>query len=1372
MVFEPGSVIQMKYSNVFIIAVLVSVIAAAGFVCIADDSVDATPSNSGEAFVEDINALLKENVGDDVFTATYNAEGIIEINVNPDLVPLIAFYDTAELKEKFNQIFVTYQTFYMDGTYYVDGYVPNVDEGFIAGLCVVGQIMENICAAEPGTVTVYESSELSITKAGYAAYDGGIIVKAVIDQDDIEFANFVGEFFKIDTSNGHIYFEMYLYGIDREDTIREIVHGASQKTADEFFMGNVNAGKVNILCQMLLDYPGITNTVVFAWESNGELYSLALDNFKAGDGSDAFQRLMDGIYNSPSVLPGFNSGWDVPIKTFQDAVTGDYFIDDGITAANYYTGHGHVVTLKTHFDATIHPGYLNSGVAFVQDMNRFFEEVYGSNDVFYGVYSDECLRFYIDYSTVYSMETEVNFNSTIEEMAKAILTSYDLFSVNGTDIVINGVPEPSSAYMLAQIAVDMADTVCKSTPGTVDLFVSDSFSVKKTYWEQYDGQISLTTELDQFTIDAANYVSQFIKVDPETLTVTLRAYVYGLDDSYTAEDLAFIYSNVNATQLFGDEYDDYVNWGSQILMNSFSDLAPYFTLVWDLDEEEYAFNLNEFTPGEGADAFQQLVAGIYNNMNLSPAGYENGWEVPVRSAKVSDGYYEADGRGVMSLPDYPLISVPAHGELLVFDRPYAIDVVQPEHGVIIIVPGISPDKVIVVVIPDEGYEVKHVYDIIDGVVEDITDSRVFNLTGDAIVTADIGVVGGVSVTGVTLDKSSATVLVGNTLSLTATVLPSDATNKNVYWSTSNPSVATVINGIVYANGVGTATITVTTADGGYTAKCVVTVVDYIPVSSMTLNFTSIIVKTGHVVILEPIFTPEGAYDKVIWSSSDESVATVYHGVVRAISAGTATITATTVTDGVTATCVVTVVGEGVVNVKSVSLNTDEATIGVGDKVTLVATVLPANATNKAVIWSSSDESVATVSNGVVTGIAPGITTITVTTVDGGKTATCEVTVVFVPVEGVNLVSDEVTINVGDTATLTYTITPSNATNKAVTWSTSDSSVVTVNNGVITGIKAGTATITVTTVDGGKTDTCKVTVIEKTPSVIPVTGVTLDQTSKTIGLAEEFTLVATVLPSDATNKAVYWSTSDASVATVTNGLVRGVGLGTATITVTTADGAKTATCEVTVVEADIPVTGVSVGPAETEVYVGSTVTLIATITPANATNQNVTWSSADSSIASVDKNGVVTGIAVGSTTVTVTTEDGGYTASCVVNVVKSDVVSVTGVSLDKNTASLKVGESLTLSATVKPSDATNKNITWSTSNSKIVTVSNGVVKAVAEGTATITVTTEDGNYTDTCQVTVTAADQPSGGDNTLLYVGIAAAIIIIILVAALLMRNRS
>lgn len=264
-----------------------------------------------------------------------------------------------------------------------------------------------------------------------------------------------------------------------------------------------------------------------------------------------------------------------------------------------------------------------------------------------------------------------------------------------------------------------------------------------------------------------------------------------------------------------------------------------------------------------------------------------------------------------------------------------------------------------------------------------------------------------------------------------------------------------------------------------------------------------------------------------------------------------------------------------VAVTGVSLNQTSGTINIGDTLNLTATVTPSNATNKKVTWSTSDSSVATVNNGAVKGVKAGSTTITVATVDGNKTATCNVTVNSVPVTGVTLNKTSLTIEEGQTSTLVATVAPTNATNKNVTWSSSDSTVASVSSsGVVTAVKKGTATITVTTVDGDKTATCDVTVNEKSVTPIAVTGVSLNKTSLSLKEGDSETLIETVSPENASNKNVTWSSSNTSIVTVNNGVVSAHHEGNATITVTTVDGNKTATCNVTVSKdgGDTPTTG--------------------------------------------------------------------------------------------------------------------------------------------------------------------------------------------------------
>ena len=188
---------------------------------------------------------------------------------------------------------------------------------------------------------------------------------------------------------------------------------------------------------------------------------------------------------------------------------------------------------------------------------------------------------------------------------------------------------------------------------------------------------------------------------------------------------------------------------------------------------------------------------------------------------------------------------------------------------------------------------------------------------------------------------------------------------------------------------------------------------------------------------------------------------------------------------------------------------------------------------------------------------------------GGKTASVSFTITApnVAVTGVTLDKTSATLTVGGTETLTATVSPDNATNKSVTWTSSDTSVATVANGVVTAVAPGTATITVTSkADANKNASCSVTVNAPT---VAVTGITLDKTSATLTVGGTETLTATVSPDNATDKSVTWTTSDASVATVADGVVTAVGEGEATITATATNGTdetdddQTASCDVTV-----------------------------------------------------------------------------------------------------------------------------------------------------------------------------------------------------------------
>ena len=363
-------------------------------------------------------------------------------------------------------------------------------------------------------------------------------------------------------------------------------------------------------------------------------------------------------------------------------------------------------------------------------------------------------------------------------------------------------------------------------------------------------------------------------------------------------------------------------------------------------------------------------------------------------------------------------------------------------------------------------------------------------------------------TSISLNKTSATMYMGISLQLTATVLPSTTTDKTVSWSSSDTNVATVSSeGLVTPVSSGTAIITVKTEDGSnLTAQCAITVKQY--ATSISLSETDVTIYTGNTLqLIATVFPSTTSNPSVTWSSSNINVATVSStGLVTAKSPGNAVITAKT-SDGtnLSATCNVTVKRLAT----SISLNKTSATLYLDQTVQLTATVSPSNATDKSVVWSSSNNSIATVSStGLVTAIATGNATITATTVDGSDlSATCEITVKAY-VTSLALDQSEVTILEGDTITLTPTILPSYATNQNIYWSSNNTSIATVSNGIVVGRSGGETTITARTADGTNLYAyCQVTVIPNfdisAPNFSHIRGSANNKFDLTIDLANRY-----------------------------------------------------------------------------------------------------------------------------------------------------------------------------------------------------------------------------------------------------------------------------
>jgi uncharacterized protein YjdB len=590
---------------------------------------------------------------------------------------------------------------------------------------------------------------------------------------------------------------------------------------------------------------------------------------------------------------------------------------------------------------------------------------------------------------------------------------------------------------------------------------------------------------------------------------------------------------------------------------------------------------------------------------------------------------------------------------------------------------------------------------------------------------------------------------GNTDSFTVNYNPANTTETGVTWESDNTSVATVdsATGLITAVSAGSATITATsTVKSGITATANVTVT--------VIGLTGISLPSSHPLdrgtqgTLTVTYTPTDTTEEgVTWESDNTSVAMVdpTTGLITAVEGGTTTITATSTEHGdISDSCTVTV---NVRPLTSITLSAGTLDLNKGDQQTLTITYDPEDTTEIGVTWESDNTSVATVdpTTGLITAVGGGNATITATSVRAtSKTATCDVTVT-VPLVGISLTPNPLTITgIGDTGSFTVEYNPTDTTETGVTWTSGNTSVATVDSttGLITTVSTGTATITATsTVNSSKTVSATVNV------GIPLTAISLPSAIFLNKGQGQTTLTVTYTPSNTTDeKAVTWTSSNDTVATVdsTTGQITAVGGGTATVTATsTANSGISASCFVIV---RVPLVGISLTPNPLTItgtgYAGS---FTVVYNPVDTTEKGVTWTSSNDTVATVVDlalvngtlvNGMLTAVSGGITTITATsTVRTSLTASATVNV----VIPLTDITLSATTLDLNKGQHQTLGVTYNPAITTEKGVTWSSSDPTVaeVNLTTGRITAVKAGTAIITATsTRDSSKTVSCTVTVT------------------------------------
>ena len=626
----------------------------------------------------------------------------------------------------------------------------------------------------------------------------------------------------------------------------------------------------------------------------------------------------------------------------------------------------------------------------------------------------------------------------------------------------------------------------------------------------------------------------------------------------------------------------------------------------------------------------------------------------------------------------------------------------------------------------------------------------------------------IPVTGVSLSITDSSIRLVRTTNIfiTATVYPTNATNKGLRWSSSEPNFVSLYDPANYYNSPddfvsetiqisalqpGTSVVTVTTDDGNISASLTV------EVFGVTLTINPMISTIGFagkpIDIYATITVPNGNFSTIRWGSTDSAAAIVtLYGTLVSSSPSTTTIRGNIVGNQNGSTTIVVesylYVGHKEVGltvttpVQSVLMNVGNIRLQNGNTFQAIPTIYPSTATNKDVSWSSSSNEIATVnSSGLITAVSTGTATITVNTADGDKTNSLIASVLSlnVPVQSVSLNVGNIKLENGNTFQAIPTISPSFATNKDVSWSSSSNEIATVDtSGVITAVSTGTAIISVNTVDGNKTNSLIASVLSQ---AVPVQSVLLNVANVKLQNGNTFQAIPTIYPTSATNKNVTWSSSSNEIATVnTSGLITAVSTGRATITVNTADGNKKNSLSASITSQAVPVQRVSLNIGNVRLENGNTIQAIPTIYPSTATNKNITWSSSSDEIATVNTNGVITAVSTGRATITVNTADGNKKASLMASI----LTQVTGVTINGGSAlkltpwpevkqlKLNRGNTTTLTASISPPNASNLAVRWASFNTRVATVSNsGVVTAVSVGETVIIVTTVSGGLSYQC-----------------------------------------
>ena len=586
-------------------------------------------------------------------------------------------------------------------------------------------------------------------------------------------------------------------------------------------------------------------------------------------------------------------------------------------------------------------------------------------------------------------------------------------------------------------------------------------------------------------------------------------------------------------------------------------------------------------------------------------------------------------------------------------------------------------------------------------------------------------VNAIAVSSIVIDSANS-IINGATLSLTAEVLPANATNPALTWSVQGgtTNIATINGDVITAVAVGNIVIVATAADNSGVKATQSFSVNAIAVSSIVINSANSIIN-GAILSLTANVLPANATNPTLtWSIEDgtTNIATINGDIITAVGVGNVIIVATAADNsGVTATQSFSV---NAISVSSIIINSANSIIN-GATLSLTANVLPANASNPALTWSiqGGTTNIATINGDIITAVGVGNVIIVATAADGsGVTATQSFSVNAIAVSSIVIDSANSIIN-GATLNLTANVSPANASNPTLTWSIEDgtTNIATINGDVITAVSVGNVVIVATAADGSGVKATQ----SFSVNAIAVSSIVINSANSIINGAT-LSLTAEVLPTNASNPALIWSIEDgtANIATINGDVITAIGVGDVVIVATAADGSRVKATQSFSVNA-IAVSSIVIDSANS-ILNGATLSLTAEVSPANASNPTLTWSIEDGTTNIATINGtVLTAVGVGAVVIVATATDGsGITATQSFSV---NAIAVSSIVINSANSILN-GATLSLTAEVLPANASNPALTWSIEDgtTNIATINGTVLTAVGVGAVVIVATATDGS----------------------------------------------